>query len=207
MDERRWERVRELARLVAGLDEGERRRVLDRECRDDPELRELVERALAERMTRGSTRWPENVDFFANEPVERPERIGPYRIIDTIAHGGFGVVYLAEQLEPLQRTVALKMILLGMDTRAVVARFEIERQALALMDHPNIAQVYDAGSTPEGRPYFAMEYVPGVPITEYCDRNRLSIDQRLALFLQVCSALQHAHQKGVIHRDLKPSNV
>ena len=132
--------------------------------------------------------------------------IGPYRILSLIAEGGMGAVYLAEQQTP-QRRVALKVIKAGMDTRHVVARFETEREALALMDHPSIATVFDAGETHSGRPYFVMEYVAGVPITDYCDRHNLRTRERLALFLQVCSAVQHAHQKGVIHRDLKPSNV
>jgi eukaryotic-like serine/threonine-protein kinase len=118
-----------------------------------------------------------------------------------------GEVRLAEQKVPIHRTVALKLIKAGMDTKAVVARFESERQALALMDHPNIARVYDAGSTPEGRPYFVMEYVPGLPITEYCDKHRFTVKERLGLFMQVCDGAQHAHQKAIIHRDLKPSNV
>src|SRR5262249_27110884 len=124
-----------------------------------------------------------------------------------IGEGGCGVVYLAEQLEPVRRRVALKVIKLGMDTEEVVARFEAERQALALMNHPNIAKVLDAGSTAAGRPYFVMELVPGTRITEYCDKHRLSTSERLGLFVQVCQAVQHAHQKGVIHRDIKPSNV
>jgi non-specific serine/threonine protein kinase/serine/threonine-protein kinase len=133
--------------------------------------------------------------------------IGPYRLLQLLGEGGMGEVWLAEQKEPIRRTVALKLIKTGMDTKAVVARFESERQALALMDHPNIAQVYDAGSTAEGRPYFAMEYVPGLPITEYCDKHRLTVKERLELFMQVCDGVQHAHQKAIIHRDLKPSNV
>ena len=132
---------------------------------------------------------------------------GVYRIVRLLGEGGMGTVYLAEQRQPISRLVALKVIKLGMDTREVIARFESERQALALMDHPNIAKVLDAGATPQGRPYFVMEYVPGVPITEYCDQNRLSNRQRLELFSQVCQAVQHAHQKGIIHRDIKPSNV
>ena len=118
-----------------------------------------------------------------------------------------GVVYEAEQEKPVHRKVALKLIKRGMDTKAVIARFESERQALALMNHPNIASVYDAGATGEGRPYFAMELVHGEPITEYCDKNRLTIKERLGLFIQVCEGVQHAHQKGIIHRDIKPSNV
>ena len=130
-----------------------------------------------------------------------------YTVRRVLGEGGMGVVYLAEQETPFRRLVALKLIKPGMDTRQVVARFETERQALALMDHPNIAAVFDAGSTEKGRPYFVMEYVDGVSITDYCDRHRLSTRDRLALFVQVCAAVQHAHQKGVIHRDLKPSNV
>ena len=133
--------------------------------------------------------------------------VGPYRLVERIGIGGMGEVWRAEQTAPLHRTVALKLIKAGMDTRAVVARFESERQALALMEHPNIAKVFDAGATPEGRPYFAMEYVPGLPITNYCDKHRLNIRARLALFTQVCEGVQHAHQKAIIHRDLKPSNV
>jgi serine/threonine protein kinase/tetratricopeptide (TPR) repeat protein len=133
--------------------------------------------------------------------------IGPYRLVQRLGVGGMGEVWRAEQTEPLHRTVALKLIKAGMDTKAVVARFDSERQALAMMDHPNIAKVFDAGETPEGRPYFVMEYVPGLAITDYCDKRRLTIKQRLALFMQVCEGVQHAHQKAIIHRDLKPSNV
>jgi serine/threonine protein kinase/tetratricopeptide (TPR) repeat protein len=132
---------------------------------------------------------------------------GRYQIVRTLGEGGMGSVYLAEQLEPIRRSVALKVVKLGMDTAQVLARFHNERQALAIMDHPNIAQIFDAGATAKGRPYFVMEYIEGAPITRYCDRERMSTKQRLALFLAVCRAVQHAHQKGVIHRDLKPSNV
>jgi eukaryotic-like serine/threonine-protein kinase len=135
------------------------------------------------------------------------EWIGSYRVLRLLGEGGMGLVYLASQEDPIARQVAIKIIKLGMDTRAVLARFQSEQQALALMEHPNIAQVYEAGSSAYGRPYFVMEYVPGAPITEYCDRHRLGIRPRLQLFLQVASAVQHAHQKGVIHRDLKPSNI
>ena len=136
-----------------------------------------------------------------------PTSVGPYRILDEIGRGGMGSVYLAEQREPVHRRVALKLVKLGMDTREVVARFGAERQALALMDHSNIAKVLDAGSTPQGRPYFVMDYVPGLPITDYCDRHALSMPRRLELFFAVCDAVAHAHGKGIIHRDLKPSNV
>ena len=134
-------------------------------------------------------------------------RVGAYRLIRQIGEGGFGVVYLAEQVEPVRRQVALKIIKLGMDTRQVVARFQAERQALAMMDHPGIAKVFEAGATGTGRPYFVMEFVEGTPITHYADGQRLTIPERLELFTKVCDAVQHAHQKGVIHRDLKPSNI
>jgi eukaryotic-like serine/threonine-protein kinase len=140
-------------------------------------------------------------------PSDAPDRIGKYHILSTLGEGGFGVVYLAEQTEPVLRRVALKVIKPGMDSKAVIARFHAERQALAMMDHPCVATVYDAGSTPEGRPYFVMEHVAGVPITDHCDRHKHSIAERIDLFVLVCNAVQHAHQKGVIHRDLKPSNI
>jgi len=136
-----------------------------------------------------------------------PRRIGPYRLLEKIGEGGFGEVWLAEQAAPIRRRVALKIIKRGMDSRQVLARFEAERQALAMMDHPVLAKVFDAGTTPHGRPYFVMEHIHGVPITEHCDTNRLTTRQRLELFVQVCEGVQHAHQKAIIHRDLKPSNV
>ena len=138
---------------------------------------------------------------------DRPTTIGPYRLLRPLGEGGMGEVWLAEQKEPIERTVALKLVKLGMDTKQFIARFESERQALARMEHPCIARVIDGGATETGRPYFVMEYVEGAPITEHCDRHRLGIRERLELFLQVCAGVQHAHQKGIIHRDLKPSNV
>src|SRR5205809_101311 len=133
--------------------------------------------------------------------------IGPYKLLEQIGEGGFGVVFMAEQTRPVRRKVALKVLKPGMDTRQVVARFEAERQALALMDHPNIAHVFDGGETTSGRPYFVMELVRGIPVTEFCDHNHLPVQQRLELFVSVCQAVQHAHHKGIIHRDLKPTNV
>src|ERR1700680_1994668 len=133
--------------------------------------------------------------------------IGPYHLLQLIGQGGMGEVWLAEQRQPVRRRVAIKLSKSGMDTREVVARFESERQALALMNHPAIAKVFDAGSTPQGRPYFVMEYVTGIPITDYCDKHRLSMRQRLELFVRVCDGVQHAHQKAILHRDLKPSNI
>jgi serine/threonine protein kinase/tetratricopeptide (TPR) repeat protein len=143
----------------------------------------------------------------APRPLPADLQIGPYRLLERIGEGAMGEVYLAEQVQPVARRVALKVVKPGMDSREVIARFESERQTLALMSHPSIAHIIDAGTTAAGRPYFAMEYVPGIPITQYCDQHRLGIDRRLDLFLQVCGAVQHAHQKGVIHRDLKPSNL
>jgi serine/threonine-protein kinase len=133
--------------------------------------------------------------------------VGPYKLLEQIGGGGMGVVYMAEQLRPVRRKVALKIIKPGMDSGQVIARFEAERQALTMMDHPNIAKVLDAGTTDAGRPYFVMELVKGIPITDYCDQARLTTRERLQLFMTVCHAVQHAHQKGVIHRDLKPTNV
>ncbi len=151
----------------------------------------------------------ENESTLSSFPDSAPnlERIGPYRILEVLGEGGMGTVYLAEQTEPVRRRVALKLIKLGMDTHELIARFESERQALALMNHPNVAIVHDAGATEQGRPYFVMEYVPGEPITAYCNKLKLPLTERLGLFIQVCQAIQHAHQKGIIHRDIKPSNV
>ena len=178
-------------------------------CHDDPELRARVEALLAAHEGLGSFLEPPT----RQQPVpsnisEGPgSRIGRYKLLQLIGEGGFGSVFMAEQEEPVKRRVALKVVKLGMDTRQVIARFEAERQALALMDHPNIAKVLDAGATDTGRPYFVMELVKGVPITEYCDKNNLSTGERVELLIAVCNAVQHAHQKGVIHRDIKPSNV
>ncbi|MEJ2702733.1 MAG: serine/threonine-protein kinase, partial [Sedimentisphaerales bacterium] len=143
-------------------------------------------------------------DVFVEKP---PTQIGPYTISVILGEGGYGIVYLADQQQPIRRRVALKVIKPGMDSKQVLARFEAERQALALLDHPNITKIFDAGATSTARPYFVMEYVDGVPITDYCDCNRLTIEERLQLFVQVCDAVQHAHQKGLIHRDLKPTNI
>ena len=208
----------------------ERKVFLDRACQGDAALRSVVDKLLASQPARGKnfsrrrrgaaadgrtcaiasktrpawpgmlTRWPEKDEFVG-------KRIGPYKLLQRIGEGGCGVVYMAEQEKPVRRRVALKIIKLGMDTKSVVARFEAERQALALMDHPNIARVLDAGATESGRPYFVMELVRGVKITEYCDQHELDTRERLKLFIQVCQAIQHAHQKGVIHRDIKPSNI
>jgi serine/threonine protein kinase/tetratricopeptide (TPR) repeat protein len=200
MTDDHWDRLRALFDRVRGMPEAERRPLLDRELAEEPGLRRDLD-ALLENSAA-------SIDFLAdrNDPV--PDSvIGPYRLLHRIGEGGFGVVYLAEQLHPVRRRVALKLVKPGMDTRQVLARFRTEQQALAIMNHPGIAQVFDAGETDRGRPYFVMEYVPGVPVTAFCDAERLSIPERLALFLQVCDAVHHAHQKGVIHRDLKPLNM
>jgi eukaryotic-like serine/threonine-protein kinase len=185
---------------------------LEGACGGDAGLRADVEALLAHHAGLGSflASGPVAYDWTAAQPTstEPPGSvIDRYKLLEQIGEGGFGVVYLAEQTEPVRRKVALKILKLGMDTKQVVARFEAERQALALMDHPNIARVFDGGATPAGRPYFVMELVKGVPVTRFCDDQKLAPRQRLELFLAVCQAVQHAHQKGIIHRDLKPANV
>jgi serine/threonine protein kinase len=209
---------REEAIFVAALERksaDERAAFLDRACADQPELREQVEDLL-----RHHEAQPER-PFLLDQPQLLPDLlptsaaaaetvgavVGRYKLLQQIGEGGMGVVYMAEQSEPVRRMVAFKIIKLGMDTQRVVARFEAERQALALFDHPNITKVLDAGQTNSGRPYFVMELVRGTRITDYCAEHRLSVCERIALLIQVCQAVQHAHQKGVIHRDLKPSNV
>src|SRR5882672_6842549 len=191
----------------------ERARYLDQACKADVEFRRRVEALLQAYEQAG--------DFLGRSAGERPmkavqafpavekpgDRIGHYKLLQQIGEGGCGVVYMAEQEAPVRRRIALKIITPGMDTKSVIARFEAERQALALMDHPNIAKVFDAGATESGRPYFVMELVRGVKITEYCDQHSLTTDDRLKLFVQVCQAVQHAHQRGIIHRDIKPSNI
>lgn len=201
----------------------EREAFLNQACAGDAGLRARVARLLAAH-TRSGDFFAESAshmigadgdfsgaaELLANAAVGEDligKRVGRYKLLEQLGEGGCGVVYLAEQEEPVHRRVALKVIKLGMDTKNVIARFDAERQALALMDHPNIAMVLDAGSTETGRPYFVMELVGGVKITSYCDENRLTAHQRLDLFIQVCQAIQHAHQKGVIHRDIKPSNI
>jgi serine/threonine protein kinase len=192
----------------------ERERYLSDACGTDLDLRrevdELLKSAeLADALFRAAVAGRCAEDPATNVVLtEKPgDRIGRYKLLEKIGEGGMGVVYMAEQEEPVSRKVALKIIKLGMDTRQVVARFEAERQALAIMDHPHIARVLDGGATDTGRPYFVMELVQGVPITQFCEGNRFSVEERLNLFIPVCEAIQSAHQKGIIHRDLKPSNV
>jgi serine/threonine protein kinase/WD40 repeat protein len=185
-------------------------RFLDRACGSDTALRTRVEELLRAHRDAGAFLCgDEKQGATCDQPIaERPGTvIGTYKLLEQIGEGGFGVVFMAEQTQPVRRKVALKVLKPGMDTRQVVARFEAERQALALMDHPNIAHVFDGGETAGGRPYFVMELVRGLPITDFCDDNHLPVRQRLELFVSVCLAVQHAHQKGIIHRDLKPSNI
>ena len=209
-------------------DPARRKSFLDRACAGDERLKASVEEMLtahagAEKFfARGRAAINASVSALAgeatpltSEAAPKPEAqdeqlgqsVGRYKLMERLGEGGCGTVYLAEQEEPVRRLVAVKVIKPGMDTRAVIARFETERQALAMMDHPNIARVLDAGATDSGRPYFVMELVRGTRITDYCDQNNLNTHERLALFIQVCRAIQHAHQKGIIHRDIKPSNV
>ena len=184
---------------------------LERACAGEMELRAAVEQLL--RLHKELGTFHEDPKLVGGETLDAPigassgSIIGPYKLIEPIGEGGMGTVWMAQQIEPVKRVVAVKLIKAGMDSRQVIARFEAERQALALMDHPNIARVLDGGTTSAGRPYFVMDLVKGVPITKYCDEHRLTPRQRLELFIPVCQAVQHAHQKGIIHRDLKPSNV
>lgn len=182
---------------------------LDQACAARPELRQQVEALLQEHDRTGGILESSPVNVAVTQPT--PEHVGAvigrYKLLEQIGEGGMGAVFMAEQIRPVRRRVALKIIKPGMNNRQVIARFEAERQALAVMDHPNIAKVFDAGTTENGQPYFVMELVKGVPLTEYCDQHQLSPRERLELFTQVCQAVQHAHQKGIIHRDLKPNNV
>jgi len=190
----------------------EQKAYVENACGDDSELLARVTSLLEVSGSRNSI-----LDVLIAEPEVTPDDqpiaegpgtvIGRYKLLERIGEGGMAVVYMAEQEKPIRRKVALKIIKLGMDTKQVIARFEAERQALAMMDHPNIAKVFDAGATETGRPYFVMELVHGISITDYCDSNKLDTRRRLELLVQVCHAVQHAHQKGIIHRDIKPSNV
>ncbi len=190
-----------------------REQYVKKSCAGDSKMQNHVMRLLAAHFASGEFMdWVEDTHVETRNEKSVCDAItvevtGPYRLLEVIGEGGMGTVYMAEQTEPVKRRVALKLIKTGMDTRQVVARFETERQALALMDHPNIAKVLDAGATESGRPYFVMELVKGKPITKFCDEQRLDTEARLKLFQKVCQAVQHAHQKGIIHRDLKPSNV
>ena len=226
MDPERWKKIEELYQAAMAQPAEKRADILQRACPGDPELRAEVESLLdaaggASSFLEGSpVSGAAGADTTSGPTAGGPGPthamfsdeiagtvIGRYHLLQKIGEGGMGEVWLAEQKEPVRRRVALKLVKAGMNSREVIARFESERQALALMDHPAIAKVFDAGSTAEGAPYFVMEYVAGVPITNYCDNHRLSTRERLDLFMRVCEGVQHAHQKAIIHRDLKPSNI
>src|SRR6266404_6356392 len=213
MNEEPSDRDVEILAEALGLPPSERAAYLDRACREDVVLRRKVEALLQAHERAGDfLKKPPAALALAKEQENATyekagDQIGRYKLLQQIGEGGCGVVFMAEQLEPIRRRVALKVVKPGMDTKSVIARFEAERQALALMDHPNIAHVFDAGATDSGRPYFVMELVRGFKITDYCDQKSLTNLARLDLFIQVCEAVQHAHQKGIIHRDIKPSNI
>jgi non-specific serine/threonine protein kinase/serine/threonine-protein kinase len=204
VDPDRWQRVQEICDAALSRTAADRAAFIQSACGDDASLRQAHEQRADGFLSGLLAAVAANV-MGATAPTK--ETIGPYRLIQHVGEGGMGEVWLAEQTHPVHRQVALKVIKAGMDTAQVVARFEAERQALALMDHPAIARVFDAGATPQGRPYFVMEYVRGESITHYATRQKLSIRQRIDLFIQVCGGVQHAHQKGIIHRDLNPSNI
>ena len=210
MNDQLWERVKEVFHHALKRTVGERKDFLDAACGEDDALRSEVGALLASHDEVGDDSRLSSSEGRAGRvfPIEGPGSvIGRYRPLEEIGEGGMGVVYLAQQEKPVRRKVALKIIKLGMDTKEVIARFEAERQALAIMDHTHIAKVFDAGTTDLGRPYFVMEHIPGIPITDYCDQQRLNAQERLRLFIPVCHAIHHAHQKGIIHRDVKPTNV
>jgi WD40 repeat protein/serine/threonine protein kinase len=205
-DDMHDERIADLFARAKDLAAEDQARFLDEECRNDPpEVRQRVEKLLAADRELHTTADVHAPNTFADAAVSR--MIGPYKLLQRIGEGGMGEVWMAEQRHPVRRRVALKLVRSDSPTKEIIARFEAERQALAMMDHPNIAKVLDVGQTENGQPYFVMDLVQGVPITDYCDRNRLTPRERLELFVPVCQAIQHAHQKGIIHRDIKPSNV
>ena len=206
--------VRRLFLQIAELPAADRGPALDRACHGNARLRTEVEALLRADAEAGQFMAAPTMDLVARKAPDGSSSseqagssIGRYKLLEQIGEGGMGTIWMAEQREPVKRRVALKIIKLGMDTKQVIARFEAERQALAMMDHPNIAKVFDAGTTGVGRPYFVMEYIKGIPILEYCDKEKVDTKSRLELFTKVCHAIQHAHQKGIIHRDIKPSNV
>jgi serine/threonine-protein kinase len=203
-------RAKEIFVAALRLAPERRQAFLDEACEVDAGLRQRVQALLGADRDGGSFVKPAAAHLLTidDSGPDRPGAvIGPYKLLPQIGEGGMGTVYMAEQTQPVQRKVALKIIKPGMDSKQVISRFEAERQALAMMDHQNIARVLDGGTTASGRPYFVMELVHGVPITQFCDDRKLTLRERLALFVPVCQAIQHAHQKGIIHRDVKPSNV
>jgi len=216
MSAARWEQIKEILEHAVLLAPEQRKLYLDNECAGDQELRAEVESLIASHDAAGSQFLaavaPDILLNSTSPHIHTPEAprnqvIGNYRLVEELGRGGMGQVWLAEQTAPVKRRVALKLIKAGIFDSATLQRFQTERQSLAIMDHPTIAKVFDAGATPDGEPYFVMEYVPGVPITDYCDQKSLKIPERLELFIPVCEGVQHAHQKAIIHRDLKPANI
>jgi eukaryotic-like serine/threonine-protein kinase len=203
----KWQRVKEIVGAALELEPDERPAFLDQACAQDKSLHAEVKSLLAAHADAEELSQSPFAHSRVADASGESEMIGPYRLVRTLGVGGMGQVWLAEQTEPVRRRVALKLIRAGMYDSALIQRFQAERQSLAIMEHPAIAKVFDAGTTPAGQPYFAMEYVDGLPITEYCDCKKLTIRDRLNLFMQVCDGVQHAHQKAIIHRDLKPSNI
>ena len=207
------QRVQELFLAALQVPPGAERQLwLDEQCAENPPLKQRVQDLLAAHDATqgfgGTGSLPTPLVHATDQNVHSGTLLaGRYKLLEPIGEGGMGTVWLAEQIEPVRRKVAIKLVKAGMDSKQVLARFEAERQALALMDHPNIAKVLDGGITAEGRPFFVMEYVKGIPLTEYCDKHQLTLRDRLELMVPICQAIQHAHQKGIIHRDLKPSNV
>ena len=211
-----WRHVKELLYEAAGLDAESRARFLDEVCASDQELRAELEALLAvgDSLSAKFLEPPSSGEFGADGAGFDAAGLAAgqlfaqrFQLIRRLGEGGMGQVWLAEQIAPVRRSVALKLIKAGMYDETVVQRFQAERQSLAIMDHPAIAKVFDAGITPQGQPYFVMEYVPGLTITGYCDQKKLKIRERLELFIQACEGVQHAHQKAIIHRDLKPANI
>ncbi len=207
---RQWEKIKDLFWKALESEPEQRAAFLRDACGTDDDLRDEVESLLAAHIEAGDglgalSQNPWLSHFAENIPA--PDSVGPYRLIRKLGEGGMGQVWLAEQTEPVRRNVALKLIRSGLFRDGLLQRFNAERQSLAMMDHPSIARVFEAGSTPAGQPYLIMEYVPGLPITEFCDQKKLKIRERLELFIQACEGVQHAHQKAIIHRDLKPANI
>jgi serine/threonine protein kinase len=218
MTPERWQQIRDVLEDVQELEPAQRSAFLDRACLSDQSLRQEVEALLASSEDARSTflQSPPATDglianldgILSGGGLQAGQLFAErFQLLRKLGQGGMGQVWLAEQTSPVRRQVAIKLIKAGMYDDAVVQRFQSERQSLAIMDHPAIAKVFDAGATPQGQPYFVMEFVPGLPITEYCDQEKLKIEDRLELFIQACEGVQHAHQKAIIHRDLKPANI
>src|SRR5262245_50617482 len=205
MDAEQWNKAKDIFAAALAVDPSSREAFVRNACGPDETLRVELESLLSAYETSGGLSRP--VWFDAHGVVVEGKTIGPYRLIRKLGEGGMGQVWLAEQSAPVRRVVALKLVRVGIYDDAVLRRFQAERQSLAMMEHPAIAKVFDAGATADGQPYFVMEYVQGSPITEYCNVKRLTIRERLDLFLTACDGVQHAHQKAIIHRDLKPANL